>query len=115
MQLNPQVTLQPFDKWVINFIGPINPLVWRSSVRYIFIRMDYLKRWVEVVALKYCNVEMETYFLFENVVTRFGFQMILMSNQGMHFLNKIIKTLVEYFKIYHYKCTPYHPHANGKM
>jgi hypothetical protein len=33
--LVPQVTLHDFDKWAVDFVGPINPLEKRSRVRYI--------------------------------------------------------------------------------
>ena len=35
MALVPHVTLQPFDKWVVDFVGPINPSGKRTSVWYI--------------------------------------------------------------------------------
>lgn len=78
--LNPYVMLQSFDKWVIDFIGLINPPTWRYGAQYIIIMTDYLTRWVEVVAIKDCSAETLTYFLFENVVMRFGFQRILMGD-----------------------------------
>jgi hypothetical protein len=33
--LRPKVTLQAFDKWEIDFVGPINPLAKRTGERYI--------------------------------------------------------------------------------
>jgi hypothetical protein len=42
MALNPQVTIQVFDKWDIGFIGPINPPTRISGARYIITATEYL-------------------------------------------------------------------------
>lgn len=53
-----------------------------------------------------------TKFLFEYVLTRFGYPKILMSDHRMHFLNETISALPKEFHVYHQKSTPYHPQAN---
>ena len=42
MPLVPQVTLQAFDKWAIDFVGPINPPAKKYGARYIITATDYL-------------------------------------------------------------------------
>jgi transposase InsO family protein len=113
MLLNPQVTLQAFEKWELYFIGPINPPTRRSIDRYIITVIDYLTRWEEAELVTDCIMEATAWFSFYNVVTRFGHPKLLMSDQGTHFLNKTIVALIEEFWIQHRKSTLYHPQENG--
>jgi hypothetical protein len=69
MPLQPQVTLQTFNKWKIDFVGPINPLSKRIGARYIITVTEYLTILVEVAPVKDCNTETTSHFLFEQVIT----------------------------------------------
>ena len=47
-------------------------------------------------------------------MTRFGCPIELISDQGSHFLNGVIRELTQTHTILHKKSTPYHPQANGQ-
>eukprot|EP00253_Pinus_taeda_P018179 PITA_18179 len=49
MPLQPQVHLEPFEKWALDFIGPINPT--SNGKRYILVCTDYVTKWAEAKAL----------------------------------------------------------------
>ena len=73
MPLVPQITMQTFDKWVVNFLGPISPIGKCTGTRYRIFAIDYLTIWAKGAPIKYCIAVIAANFLFENVVTRFGF------------------------------------------
>ena len=84
-------------------------------MRYIVTRTGYLTRWEEAKAVRNCDAATAAQFIFENIISRFGCPIILMSDQGTHFLNRTIQALTEEFQIQHHKSTPYHPQANGMV
>eukprot|EP00253_Pinus_taeda_P025684 PITA_25684 len=96
MPSNPQMTLQPFEKWVINFIGPIQPQG-KTGARYIITVTEYLTRWIEAQPVKDCTTVTAAKFLFEHVLTQFGCPRILMCDRGTHFLNEAINALTRNF------------------
>jgi transposase InsO family protein len=112
MPLAPQLTLHEFEKWAIDFVGPINPLGKCTGARYIIIDTEYLTIWVEAREVKDCSAATVAQFIFEDIITRFGCSKILMSDQGTHFINKTIEALTQEFEVHHQKSTPYHPQTN---
>jgi hypothetical protein len=111
--ISPQLTIQAFDKWAIDFVGPINPPGKHTGSRYIITATKYLTRWEEVRVVKECSAATTAWFIFDDIITRFWCLKILMSDQVTHFINKTIEALTQEFEVHHQKSTPYHPHANG--
>lgn len=81
-------TVQIFDKWAVDFIGPISPLTRYSKARYIITATEYLSRWAEATPVKDCTAKAATRF--ENIISRFRCPRSLTSDQDTHFLNETI-------------------------
>eukprot|EP00253_Pinus_taeda_P009214 PITA_09214 len=107
MLLQPQVTFKPFEKWGMDFVGPINPPSKQKS--YIIVCMDYLIKWVETKAIKAAIEEKVADFLRENIFYKFGYPRELVTDQGSQFTSNLIEDLLTHHKIKHRTSTPYHP------
>ncbi len=80
-------------KWSLNFIGPSKP-AWRlTRNKYILVATNYATKWVEVKALRSNTVVITIRFFYEYVLTRFGCPLAIVTNQGVYFINDIIKHL----------------------
>ena len=63
MPLQPQVLIKPFEKWALDFIGPINPP--SKGKGYILACTDYVTKWVESKALQRSKEQIVVNFFFE--------------------------------------------------
>jgi transposase InsO family protein len=115
LPLQPVRVLQAFEKWTIDFIGPINATDKHSKSRYIITIIEYLTCWVEAIVVQGCSTDTTARFIFENIITRFECPRILTSDQGDHFISSTIDNITKKFIIQHQKSIPYHLQANGKI
>jgi hypothetical protein len=74
------LTLQAFEKWAIDFVGPINPPGKHIEERYIITATKYFTGWAEARAVKDCSTNTTACFIFDDFITRFGCLKILMSD-----------------------------------
>ena len=82
MPLNNILEVELFDVWDIDFMG-----LFPSSFgnQYILVAIDYVSKWVEVVALPTNDSKVVIRFLKKNVFTRFGTHRAIISDGGTHF------------------------------
>ena len=70
MPLQPQVVIEPFEKWALDFFGTID--LPSQGKRYILVCIDYVTKWVKAKALARETKQSVVNFLFECIFTRFG-------------------------------------------
>ncbi|MCO5568223.1 hypothetical protein L7F22_021919 [Adiantum nelumboides] len=114
MSLRPMMGARAFAKWRIDFVGPIAPLAYKTHAQYIIVAIDYLTKWVKAKATTKNDAKMTTQFLYENIFTRYGLPIEIVSDRGIYFINEVIEFLLEEFMVIHWKSAPYHPQANGQ-
>ena len=114
MPLRPMISTRAFAKWGLDFVGPIKPPAKGTHAEYILVATDYLTKWVEAKATIKNDARTTAKFLYENIFTRYGLPIELVSDQGTHFINEVIEYLLREFMVIHHKSAPYHPQANGQ-
>ena len=80
MYLQPQLVVEPFDRWDLDFVGPIRPHSKQKA--YILVCTNYKTKWVEAVALVKANDQAVIDFLYGEIFTRFGVPKEVVTNGG---------------------------------
>ena len=100
LPISPRIT---FETWAIDFIGPFPKQGKRTRARYIITTVEFVTKWEEEKPVYSCTKEVAGKFIYENIITRFGCPLTLISDQGTHFINQTIETLLKEFLIDHHK------------
>jgi transposase InsO family protein len=97
----------------MDFVGLINPPSHHNS--YILVCTNYVTKWMEAKALRVATEQVVVGFLHEEIFTRFRIPREIVTNGGTQFTSRLIKYLMDIYKIKHRVTTPYHPQANGQV
>eukprot|EP00253_Pinus_taeda_P002711 PITA_02711 len=92
MPLQPQVHLEPFEKWALDFIGPINPT--SKCKKYILVCTDYVTKWAEAKALVRATEQTVVNFLFEEIFVRKSTPYRPQANGQVESTNKTLEGII---------------------
>ena len=102
---------KPFIKISIDFVGPKE--VTRLDNQYILTIQDNFSKYCILAPTKQATAEEVTRVLMEKLISYFGTPAVIISDQGTHFVNKIMNEFAKAFKINKFCTTAYHPQSNG--
>ena len=112
MPLNNILVIELFDVWDTDFMGPFPS---SYSNKFILVAVDYVSKWVEVVALPTNDGRVVVNFLRKNIFSRFGTPRAIISDGGKHFCNRQFEALLTKYGVTHHVATPYHPQTSEQV
>ncbi|RDX75341.1 pol, partial [Mucuna pruriens] len=101
-----------FDVWCIDFMGPF-PV--SNGYSYILLAVDYVSRWVDVIATKTNDAKVVVDFLMSNIFCQFGVPKTLISDQGNHLCNRAMSYLLNKYGVVHRIAIAYQPQTTAKL
>jgi len=102
-----------FDKISMDIMGPLPTSHEGNS--YILTIQDLLTKHSLAIPLKHAGaIDVADAFVNEFICT-YGAPKALLTDQGTHFLNSLMKNIAKRFRIAQYKTTAYRPQANGSI
>ena len=115
-QGRPPLTSMPidnrFDRWHMDFIGPINPPGTDGS-KHLLVMVDSFSRWCEAIPMKTQEASEVADAIYANIICRYGAPRKLVSDRGKNFLSKIVQSLSQLFNIRRSHTSSYHPQTNS--
>lgn len=112
MPRNAMLEVELFYMRGIEFMGPFPPSFGKN---YILVAVDYVSKWVEAVALPTNDSRVILTFRKNNIFSRFGVPRAHISDEGTHFLNKLMENMLKKYNVKHKIATPYHPQTSGHV
>ena len=111
MPLTNILEVELFDVWGIDFMGPFPP---SYKNEYILVAVDYVSKWVEAAVYPTNDAKVVVKFLDKHIFTRFGTPRAIISDEGTHFVNKLLSNTLAKYNVRHKVATAYHPQTNGQ-
>src|SRR6266508_2364766 len=112
-ELHPIPVGGSWDRIGIDIVGPL-PVTERGN-RYIVTCIDYMTKWAEAKPLPDKSARQVAWFLYEEIIYRYGCPQIIQLDNGLEFVNEVVKELLKQFQIWHQTVSPYRSQANDMI
>jgi hypothetical protein len=111
--LHPVITVGPFTKWGVDFVD-CNPTSARGH-QHIIVAIDYFTKWAEAMPTVKSDGKTAAFFVFNQIIARFGIPIEIVTDHGSHFHNEMMVDLASKLRIKHGHSSPYYPQENGQV
>ena len=93
-------------------MGPFPSSCGNKNIR---LAVDYVSKWVEAIPTVTCDAKVVLKFLHKHIFSRFGTPREIVNDEGMHFCNKLFKSLLFKYGVRHHTSLAYHPQCNWEI
>jgi transposase InsO family protein len=111
MPLTTNLQIDIFDVWGIDFMGPFPK---SEGCEYIVVAIDYISKCVEALPCQVENPLHSKKMFHEVIFLRFAVSLIVISDEGSHFVDQTFRKAVTEVGVNHRIATPYHPQRSGQ-
>ena len=77
--------------------------------------IEYFMKWAEVMPTVKSECETGAYFVFNQIITRFGIPRELVTDHGKHFQNRMMEELASKLGYKQEHSSSYYPQVNGQV
>jgi transposase InsO family protein len=109
-KMYPTPNRQPWETVSTDLVGPL-PRSSRGNC-YVVVMQDRFTKWVQCRAVRKATARAVTQALYEEVITRFGCPVTVISDNGTQYSGGTFRTLLQELGIVHRLTPPYTPQAN---
>ena len=104
---------EAFEKISMDIMGPLP--VSGDGYSYILTIQDLLTKYLIALPLKHAGaIDVADAFI-KQFICIFGAPRAILTDQGTHFLNSLMRIIARKFRIKHYRTTAYRPQTNGSI
>ena len=109
--LTPMPTEPLFNRWNMDFIGPLGTA--QDGSKYILLVVESFSRWCKAFTLISADATTVAKVLYFEIFTRYGAPCSLVSDRGQQFMSKLVDSLCAMFSVKRKRTSSYHPATNA--
>jgi hypothetical protein len=83
--------------------------------QHIIVVVDYFTKWVEAMPTIKSDGKIVAFFVFNQIIVRFGIPIEIVTDHGSHFQNKMMAEMESKLGFKHGHSSPYYPQENGQV